>query len=242
MNCFSIDQGNTFTKVAFFTNGEMQHCAVLEDGTLQNDLTALIEKYAPENGILSSVRSSAEQLHAMLEAMCPTVLLTPTVALPIQVEYETPYTLGADRKANAVAAYSEFGLANTLVVDCGTCITYTLVSQGKLLGGAISPGIKMRYKALHEYTGKLPHVAIGGTLPNVIGKSSEDNIRAGVELAMVLEMDQMIAAYCSQMNHLNVVLTGGSNHYFVQHLKSPIFARPFYTLTGLHEILLFQLK
>ncbi len=242
MICFAIDQGNTYTKVAFFDNGKMLHQAALEDGTMLNDLIALIEKYVPENGILSSVRASVAELHSALERWCPTVLLGPATPLPYFIDYATPITLGSDRKANAAAALSEFGPANTLVVDCGTCITYTVVSEGKLHGGAISPGMKMRYRALHDFTGKLPLVAPKGTLPDALGKSSEDSIRAGVELAMVLEMDQMIATYCSQFAQLNVVLTGGANQYFVQHLKSPIFARPFYTLIGLHEILLFQLK
>ncbi len=242
MSTFAIDQGNTSTKVAFFNGSELLRQAALEDETLLNDLSVLMEEFTPSSGIFCSVRKEASSLITFLQSQCELRILNADTSLPIGIDYETPLTLGADRKANAAAAISQWGDADGVIVDCGTCITYTLVSGRKLIGGAISPGLKMRLKALNHYTGRLPALEHSHVFPPAIGKSTEGSIRAGVELAIVLEVEKMIECFCSQLTDANVILTGGMMPFFVQHLKSPIFARPFLTLTGLHEILLFNKK
>ncbi|MFN0032511.1 MAG: type III pantothenate kinase [Flavobacteriales bacterium] len=237
-----IDQGNTSTKIAFFSDRLTVHHAVLEDTTLLNDVAALVEKYNPEHVLLSTVRADYSALHHLLKQYAEVTVLVAETALPFAIDYESPQTLGADRKANAAAAISEFGRGNIVIVDCGTCITYTIVTDSILRGGAISPGIRMRLLALHQYTGRLPHLTPKNEVPAAIGSSTEGSIRAGVELATLLEVEKMTEQYCSEMTDPIVIFTGGASSYFVQHIKSRIFARPFLTLSGLHEILLHNLS
>lgn len=233
---FAIDQGNTRTKLAFFEGSEMVHREIIE-GSDQHEKTLLaIRRLNIAKGILSSVRSDVTAFLALLGAECQVLIEGPALKMPFEMAYETPETLGSDRRANAAAFVAEFGLVNGLIIDCGTCITYSVLQKGCFLGGAISPGIEMRFNALQLYTGRLPKVNPGLEAPEFIGKTTEASIRSGVEGAVIGEVEKMIAQYCSQINDLSVILTGGNMTFFERHLKSPIFARPFYTLYGLNEI------
>jgi len=239
MNHLVVDQGNSFTKVAFFSGEKMLLHFSLNDVTLVDELTAPMAEFQPAALIFSSVRSDKSELQKKLFSFnIRMVELTSECSLPFEVEYATAHTLGGDRLANAAGAIKRFGGKNCLIVDFGTCITYSLVVDKKFKGGAISPGIGMRLKALNHYTGRLPLVEHGITLPAMTGRSTEDSIRAGVERAAVLEVQSMINEYCSENADLNVLLTGGGMTFFEPHLKSPIFAAPYLTLEGLHEILL----
>lgn len=242
MITFAIDQGNSTTKIAFFSEGRVERMAILQDETLINDLQSLLGDAQPTQGIMSSVRHDDLGLLQYLESVSDIMVLNSETQLPFGIDYETPATLGADRKANCAALFAEFGESNALVVDCGTCITYSLMLAGRFSGGAISPGIRMRLKALHHYTGRLPEISQGQELPPVLGKSTEGSIRAGVEYAIVREVEKMIDEYCSQYAQMSVILTGGSMSFFERHLKTPIFARSYLTLTGLHEIFLYTKK
>jgi type III pantothenate kinase len=124
-----------------------------------------------------------------------------------------------------------------LVIDCGTCITYSLLHEGNFIGGSIAPGVRMRYRALHEFTGKLPLLEPVHHVPIAAGSSTATSIQSGVELAIVLETDAMIGAYHSAFEIPDVLITGGDYSFFENSLKSLIFAVPQLTQLGLHEIL-----
>jgi type III pantothenate kinase len=239
---FTIDQGNTRTKLAFFEGRKLiEHTHF---GGENQELLAIqkINSLGATGGILSSVRGNHNQFYEALNSNSDVILENPKLKMPFEMAYNTPETLGSDRKANAAAFVSEFGNHNGVIVDCGTCITYTVLLNGVLSGGAISPGIAMRYRSLGEFTGKLPNLKPLFELPQALGETTEASLRSGVELAILGEVEKMIAQYCSHINDLVVIMTGGDMSFFERHVKSPIFARPFYTLIGLNEIFLFNTK
>jgi type III pantothenate kinase len=216
----------------------MVHHETLDDLSLEAGCEKILHQYSPASAILSSVRENRSALTEFLQQKTKLIEMSVSLKLPFQVRYETPETLGVDRLANAAAMNKHYGGRNVLTVDCGTCITYSVLQKGTFIGGAISPGVDMRLKALHHFTGRLPLYAPGEELSPVTGTSTEGSIRAGAETAAVLEVESMITQYCSDMADLVVILTGGGMRFFEQHLKRAIFAAPYLTLEGLHEILL----
>ena len=157
--------------------------------------------------------------------------------IPIENLYLTKDTLGVDRLANAVAANSIFPQRNVLVVDCGTCVKYDFVNhKNQYLGGSISPGLQMRFKALNQFTGKLPLLKPEAH-PSLIGDSTETAITSGVINGLVAEIKGVIKSYTSIYENLTVILTGGDASFFDKELKSNIFVEPNLTLIGLNEIL-----
>ncbi|MBC8046759.1 MAG: type III pantothenate kinase, partial [Fimbriimonadaceae bacterium] len=130
--------------------------------------------------------------------------------------------------------------------DAGTCIKYDFVdASGIYHGGAISPGLNMRFKALHNYTAKLPLLntsMLNNSTMQVTGDSTEHSIISGAALGTAFEMDGVINHYIKTFDDLQVVLTGGDASFFEKHLKNKIFALPNLVLYGLHVILDHNLK
>jgi type III pantothenate kinase len=237
---FAVDQGNSTTKAAIFDGSSL--IAFEKAGQHQEEnLEQWILSHQCMGGIISSVREDAESF--MRHAVPPGVIrMQPTIKLPFDIAYETPQTLGADRVANAAAALVQGHLPNVLIIDCGSCLTVTCVAHNTLIGGSISPGLSMRFKALQAFTGKLPLIE---TIPHevlLIGTSTATSIQSGVILGVLAEIEEIIAAYCRKISPLSVIITGGDAGHFVPRLKSPIFAEPFLTLMGLHEIYHYQLS
>ena len=232
-----IDIGNTTAKVALFDGNEMVE--VVTDSNQSLDcLKALCSKYPVEQGIVATVIDLSERILADLAALpFPLLWLNHQTPLPVANLYETPDTLGYDRMAAVVGANERFPHNDILVIDAGTCITYEFIdSKGQYHGGNISPGMQMRFKALHQFTGRLPLVQREGReLP--MGKDTETAIRAGVKKGIEYE----IAGYITAMKHkypeLLVFLTGGDDFSFDSSVKSVIFADRFLVLKGLNRIL-----
>ncbi len=129
-----------------------------------------------------------------------------------------------------------------MIIDAGTCITYDFVNKNKeYLGGAISLGIEMRYKALHKYTSKLP--LLEKNIPsNFIGKTTDENIHSGVNNGVLNEINGVIEQYERENPFLTIVLTGGDTYFLAKQLKSSIFANPNFVLEGLNTILIYNNK
>jgi type III pantothenate kinase len=230
-----IDAGNTRIKVAIFQHSEIQLVRAFSNDQL-SDLKNFLIGMEKIPAIIASVRSenNTKWLHRML----PKALrFSSKSILPIQIAYETPNTLGVDRIANAVAAHYLAAKKNALVIDIGTCIKYDFVDQqGSYLGGGISPGIALRYQAMHTFTGKLP--LIEDTLSaSMIGKNTFDAMRSGVMNGMMHEMNGFIEEYRSIYAELTIFLTGGDHQYFDLGLKNGIFADENLTLKGLQIVL-----
>ena len=167
----------------------------------------------------------------------PLVILDENTPLPIKNLYETPATLGKDRLAAAVGARAIFPGKNVLSIDAGTCITYDfLTKDGEYLGGSISPGIRMRFRAMHAFTGRLPLVE-PEDFTGLIGKTTAESLLSGVINGVCEEIKGLIARYNEQYEDLTAVITGGDHEYLHNKLKINIFAVPDLVLPGLNEIL-----
>lgn len=232
----AIDLGNTSAKVSVFRGKELlltKHFSTGKTGAL----LAFCAKQKAEAAILASVVRHTATFERSLKALFPLLKLDHRTKLPILNRYATPQTLGYDRLAAAAGGWQRFPGSNVLVVEAGTCIKYELVnSKGEYLGGAIAPGLHMRFEALHTFTQKLPLVKPAPVSP-LVGNSSESSIRSGVQNAVVAETAGMIAAYRKQFSALRVVLGGGDSAFFAERLKTRIFVRPNIVPEGLNFIL-----
>jgi type III pantothenate kinase len=157
-------------------------------------------------------------------------------SLPFTIPVGKPETVGADRLAIAAACVFLFPKQNNLVIGLGSCITYNFINQShELIGGSISPGMEMRFKAMHHFTAKLPLVEADWNVP-LIGYDTKTNLQTGVVLGIAKEIDGMIDAYNEKFGNFNVVLTGGDIGIFEPHLKNKIFADPDLIFKGLYAI------
>ena len=234
-----IDLGNSLKKFAFFEKGEMKNLYAFEEFDLR-ELERMLEETPVKSSILCSVISYPETMTDILSARSKFIKLTSQTPLPIKVGYETPDTLGKDRLAAAVAGASLYPERNVLIVNAGTCITYDVVTAaGEYLGGAISPGLNMRYHGLNTFTDHLPLLEKARQTP-ITGRSTYESIRSGVQMGTLSEMDGMIDRYREKYEDLTMILSGGDADYFDKKLKNNIFAVPNIVLTGLNAILDFN--
>ncbi len=147
-----------------------------------------------------------------------------------------PETMGADRLAIAAAATFLFPHQNNMAIGLGTCITYNFISQqSEFMGGSISPGMEMRFQAMHQFTAKLPLIKAHWNVP-LIGYDTVTNLSSGVVLGMAKEMDGIIDLYKERYGNFNALLTGGDTHLFQPYLKNEIFADPHLIFKGLYAI------
>ena len=233
-----IDIGNTLTKVALFENGALIHLHAYPVFNAA-DLPFYYKKHRIKKAIISSVGANPQKIvnHIREKEDSRVLMLDHHTPLPFKVDYKTPETLGKDRLAAAAAAFHEFPGQNILVVDAGSCITYdVLTKDGTFQGGAISPGIKMRYNAMHTFTQSLPQLKPEEDV-EITGKSTAECMHSGVLNAAVCETDGMIEKYLQRYDNLQVIMTGGDLIYFDKKLKNNIFARPKIVLKGLNIIL-----
>ena len=231
-----IDSGNTNWKIAIFDQDEL--ISIKRFDTLcSTDLTEIFNNNSLEKGIISSVSDLPEFIISQLKDNISLIELSYDTKLPITIDYKTPQTLGKDRIAGVVGAKSLFPDENILVIDAGTCITYDILdAKGNYLGGSISPGLQMRFKALNNFTHKLPLIQCR-EFDELTGKSTEESILSGVLQGINYEIDGFIEAYRKQFSTLKIILTGGDALYFEKTLKNGIFVSSNIVLIGLKEIL-----
>lgn len=237
-----IEQGNTSTKVAIYAEGNLKASFVYKTFD-KSKLKPLFDVYSLDKGIYSTVADVDEDLIAYLkECLSCFIYFDNDVRLPITIKYKTPHTLGKDRIAAVVGAYYLQPNRNILIIDAGTCIIYELLeASGSYLGGNISPGMTTRFKALNDYTKKLPLVNEREEVP-CWGTCTEDAIRAGVVNGIVFEMDGYIDKAKELYSDVLVFLTGGHSFYFESRLKNSIFADINLVLTGLNRILEYNVE
>lgn len=237
-----IEQGNSSTKVAIYKDKQLEATFMYKQFGVEV-VSDICKKFLPTKGIYSTVANIDEELIAYLKSnLKHFVFLDETVNLPITVQYKTPKTLGKDRLAAVVGAYSLQPNRDLLVIDAGTAITYEVVeASGIYLGGNISPGMTTRFKALNHFTKKLPLVTEDDEIP-FIGTDTETAIQAGVINGIIYEMDGYIEALRLKYPNLFVFLTGGHSFYFESRLKNSIFADINLVLTGLNIILEYNVE
>lgn len=230
-----LDFGNTRLKAALFFDGVLKDIIVLENNVTDH-LQNILDQYKPQNSVLSSVIEHTADLEILLQAKTSFHKLSNKSQLPFTIPVGKPETVGADRLAIAAAAVDLFPQHNNLVIALGTCITFNFInSSHQLIGGSISPGMEMRFKALNYYTAKLPVVKADWNVP-LIGYDTVTNIQSGVVFGMVKEIDGIIDAYEKSFGNFNAVLTGGDIPFLAPHLKNKIFADPDLIFKGLYAI------
>lgn len=236
-----IDIGNTRIKVALFENNEII-VKFQTDLLTKNDIAALKDDHPNLNSaIVSSVRNNTSDLIDILKNELDFVInLDHNTLLPIENNYETPETLGKDRLAAAVGANKIFPNKNVLIIDAGTAITYDFINEmNQYKGGFITPGLNMRFKALHHFTEKLP--LLNATNPeSFFGNNTNNSILGGVQLGIEGELQRMIQYFTPAQNELKIILTGGDTKYFEKLLKNHKFVALEITLLGLNTILRFN--
>ncbi|MCX6270982.1 MAG: type III pantothenate kinase [Bacteroidetes bacterium] len=234
---FVIDVGNTLMKAALFRGVEAERTWVWE-GDKYDSLLAVAEEMKPYAGlILSTVRELPEEVWEKIRTLGFFMELDEKTPLPIKNLYDTPATLGKDRLAAAVGGHRLYLGENVLIINAGTCITYDVVtSAGEYIGGSISPGLRMRLKALHTFTGRLPLLSPepGYSFP---GRNTRDSILSGALQGAIEEVKGMINRYRQSFPDIKVLLSGGDISFFENPLKSGIFVVPNIVLIGLNEIL-----
>lgn len=233
-----IDIGNTRTKFSVFNRGEVLITVPVEEflpqhiDVLQNDYPDL------QKVILSTVKDYSPELKATLQNKFKCfVELNSKTLLPVENCYKTPETLGKDRIAAVVGGFDLYPQTNLLIIDAGTAITYDILNdKGQYLGGNISPGIEMRYKALHYFTGKLPIIK-HQKFDKLFGTTTEEAIKAGVQHGVVFEVDKAIDTFKDFYTNLKVIITGGDADFFDKKLKNSFFVNFNLIAMGLNRIL-----
>ncbi len=228
-----VDYGNSAAKVGIFDHETLVSFTTF--ATVEE-----VEKYVRQakvdHLIVSSVKEDPERILSFSHAQRKFVL-TPDLPLPIRNKYSTPRTLGMDRIASACGAWQLFPGENALAIDAGTCITYEFLDKdGSYRGGGISPGLVMRFKAVHTFTAKLPLISPKENVA-LVGDSTETAIQSGVINGLIAEIEGIIARYQKEFGSVRVILCGGDTRFFENQLKASIFASPELVLIGLNSIL-----
>ena len=229
-----IDIGNTLKKVAVFSEKGKLIQLFQEKRLTVEFLESLFEEYSIRRAIVSSVGDEEAEALAWIEERARLVRFTHSCRLPIELKYATSETLGTDRIANAVGAHALYPNHNVLSIMAGTCLVADYVNaDGEYLGGSISPGLRMRFQALQQFTARLPLVEPEEIVP-LIGDTTQKSILAGVVHGMACEIDGLIADYKESFSPLKVIFSGGDSDLLRNFIKKRIFAAP---NVGLHKIL-----
>jgi len=236
-----LDFGNTRVKAALFEDGRLQQFQTFSN--THDLMTSSLLQQSIQNCIIGSVTEAHEGIAAQLASKFYTYIFDGASKIPLKNLYQSVRTLGSDRIAASVGAFAMYPNQNVLTIDAGTCIKYNFVNhRNEYLGGAISPGIPMRLRAMHDYTSALPLVAVDKNFNTLIGQSTQDSLLSGALMGAVCEVDEMIHRYKTLYPELVVLITGGDGDYLCSHLKSRFFANDHLLLHGLNTILQIHLE
>jgi len=238
----SIDIGNSRVKLAGFKDYKCLFVEITTKEYLIKKMVSLKESCKIKKVIISSVSNIKKDILKNIKSLFKVVILNKDLKFPFVIAYKTIDTLGVDRLALMAAVIKNHPHKNVLVIDAGTCITYDFMSkEAHYLGGSISPGVLMRYKALNNQTENLPF--LDPIHPNnFIGNSTKQSIHSGVTFGVINEIEGIISQYKAKYSNLTVVLTGGDTNFLSGKLKSGIFANPIFLLEGLNHILNYNLQ
>lgn len=231
-----VDIGNTSTKLALFNGKKKVSVNRLNEIDCAN-LEKILSFNKVEKAIISSVRELPEFVFDLLFNNIPSVhILSHQSKLPFKVEYETPESLGSDRIAAIAGAYQLFHGRTVLVIDAGTAITYDLLSGRSFKGGNISPGLSMRFRALNQFTGKLPLVTDVSDY-SFPGRNTIDAITAGVVTGVVYEINEYIRTFEEKHPGIKVIISGGDGLMLRDKINYPAEYLPDIVIDGLNYIL-----
>jgi type III pantothenate kinase len=236
-----LDLGNTNVKIAVFELDKLLFKKTLEYSEWKKELENIFKKFSEiKNIVASSVtnRQEFDGLYLPKDIKIHHILASST--FPFQNLYKTPETLGIDRMVLAAGAVLKYPNQDCLIIDAGTCITYDFITKDNhYLGGAISPGLLLRYKALNNYTARLPLLEL--EMPDYeIGDCTKNAIHSGVVNGVLYEIDGHIQTFSSNKENFIIILTGGDALFLAKRLKNTIFANSNFLLESLSQT--FQYK
>jgi type III pantothenate kinase len=236
-----IDIGNTSIKLAVFDqNDKLLQTQRSNNQSVLKDIEQLLSAYPVSHAMISNVGKPLPNLDSFLtQHRIKYWHLHAGLKLPYSIDYKTPETIGADRLALVAGAVKNSPNTNQLVIDAGTCVTYDFIDQNNIYyGGAISPGLQLRFKALNDYTANLPHLKPPTELVDLIGKDTKTAIQSGVIWGLVNEVEGFIVKYSLKFKPLTVYLTGGDEKLLDRYIKNKIFVNSkFLLLEGINYIL-----
>ncbi len=236
-----IDVGNSSAKLAVFKQGKLISKKRIPLENIMNGINDIKKEFKSlEKAIISSVGNLKKREITCIKNYFKVIVLDASTKIPFQNHYKSPKTLGADRIALVSASVKKYKELNVLIIDAGTCITYDFInSENNYLGGAISPGIRVRYQSLNNLTANLP--LLETKMPySFIGNSTIESIHSGIINGILNEIEGTINYYDKKYKDLTVILTGGDADFLSKRLKSSIFANSNFLLEGLNYILEFN--
>lgn len=232
----AIDIGNTQIKLAVFEENTLINKKTFPPSNWKIEVENILINF-PEikNVVVASVGNIPKSDFLEFKTSVEVFFITNESKFPFKNRYLTPSTLGIDRMVVAAGAVLKFPNQNRLIVDAGTCITYDFIDANDVYhGGAISPGIRLRYQSLHNYTTNLPLLNIEN--PNtIIGNSTVQSIHSGVINGITLEIDGFISSISNKNDNFIIILTGGDSEFLAERLKNTIFANPNFLLESLNQ-------
>lgn len=236
-----IDIGNTLVKMAVFQGDVLLNKKTALKQKFFKNLEELERSYPDiRDVLLSSVSKTPSKWLNKLQERYNTLILDQELPQVFFNQYATPATLGNDRIALVSAAAKLYPSQNVLIIDAGTCITFDIKnSENVYFGGAISPGLQMRYRAMNTFTENLPLLEPQEEV-NLVGNSTINCMHSGVIFGIVSEIEGVISMYTSQFKDLTIILTGGDSQFLCKRLKNSIFANSNFLLEGLNYILEFN--
>lgn len=239
----AVDVGNTRIKAAVFEDNTLLESFIFQKTALQKSIQNILEKYQNTSHLaVSSVSDVEKQAFMEFQNALNIHFVSHNDDFPFVNCYETPQTLGIDRMVLAAGATLQYPNQNRLVIDAGTCVTYDFIDENdNYLGGAISPGLRLRYDALHNYTAKLPLLTLENP-KHFIGKSTAESIHSGVVNGLAFEIDGYIDQIKCQYSNFIIILTGGDAVFLAKRLKNTIFANSNFLLESLNQTFQYKIK
>ena len=239
----AVDVGNTRIKAAVFEGDMLFETFVFKKIALEKNIQNILEKYKKTSHlVVASVSDVEKQAFISFEKTVKIHFVSHKDAFPFNNCYETPKTLGIDRMVLAAGATLQYPNQNRLVIDAGTCVTFDFIDENdNYLGGAISPGLRLRYEALHNFTAKLPLLTLEKP-KHFIGKSTSESIHSGVVNGLVYEIDGFIEDFKAQYSKFIIILTGGDTEFLAKRLKNTIFANSNFLLESLNQTFQYKIK
>jgi type III pantothenate kinase len=232
----AIDAGNTQIKGAVFEQNTLLYKEIISFTDWKNSLNKILKTFPNITDlVISSVGKLSKEDFFEFNSEMKIEFISNQSMFPFKNLYTSPETLGIDRMILASGAVLQFPNKNRLVIDAGTCITYDFVNKdNNYLGGAISPGIRLRYESLHNYTAKLP--LLNREIPEqLIGNSTQQSIHSGIINGVTMEIDGFINANFNTYDNFIIILTGGDAEFLAERLKNTIFANSNFLLESLNQ-------
>ena len=231
----AVDIGNTRIKVAVFEDSTIIMQLVFAEKNWLEKIGELVNNFPISDIIASTVGWKVKKDFEIFSSKATITFVDHTFPFPFINKYSTPETLGIDRMVLASGSVLQFPNTARLIIDAGTCITYDFVDDNDIYyGGAISPGLAMRYQALNNYTARLPLLDLRDP-GDITGNSTENSLHSGVVNGVNFEIDGFIDSYRLSHRNIIIILTGGDSEFLAKRLKNTIFANSNFLLESLNQ-------